>query len=94
MNVEWGALFRLSVVFLWLLFSVVIKRRIGAIGMADLLVLVIIRRRAERHGRHLYLDQRRGWLAFRFAWLQRLIHLPHRARSQVARAWRARRRGK
>jgi uncharacterized membrane protein YcaP (DUF421 family) len=55
MNVDWGELFRLSVpplelvvrgtamyLFLLLLFRVVIKRRVGAIGMADLLVLVII----------------------------------------------------
>ena len=55
MNIEWDKLFTLSVpfaelvvrgtamyLFLWLLFRVVIKRRIGAIGMADLLVLVII----------------------------------------------------
>ncbi len=55
MSVEWDQLFGFSVpplelvvrgtamfFFLWLLFRVVIKRRIGAIGMADLLVLVII----------------------------------------------------
>ena len=55
MMIDWRALFGFSVppielvvrgtamyFFLWLLFRVVIKRRIGAIGMADLLVLVII----------------------------------------------------
>lgn len=55
MTVNWGELFGLSVsplelivrgtamyLFLLLLFRVVIKRRMGAIGMADLLVLVIL----------------------------------------------------
>src|SRR5258706_14982666 len=55
MSLGWDQLFGFSVpplelvvrgtamfFFLWLLFRVVIKRRIGAIGMADLLVLVII----------------------------------------------------
>ena len=55
MSVEWGKLFGLSVpaqqlvvrgtamyFFLYLLFRVVIKRRVGAIGMADMLVLVIV----------------------------------------------------
>ncbi len=53
--VDWAELFSLSVplgellvrasamyLFLYLLFRVVIKRRVGAIGMADLLVLVIV----------------------------------------------------
>ena len=55
MTVDWSELFGLSVpplelfvrgtamyFFLFLLFRVVIKRRIGAIGMADMLVLVIV----------------------------------------------------
>jgi len=55
MDVNWGELFGLSLpplelfvrasamyLFLLLLFRVVVKRRVGAIGMADLLVLVII----------------------------------------------------
>ena len=55
MSVNWAELFRLSVspaelivrgsamyLFLFVLFRVVVKRRIGSIGMADLLVLVII----------------------------------------------------
>jgi uncharacterized membrane protein YcaP (DUF421 family) len=54
-NVDWAELFRFSVspaelfvrgtvmyFFLFLLFRVIIKRRIGSIGIADLLVLVII----------------------------------------------------
>ena len=55
MSVDWAALFRFSIspaelvvrgtamyFFLFLLFRVIIKRRIGSIGIADLLVLVII----------------------------------------------------
>jgi len=55
MTLQWGELFGLSVpplelvvrgsalyLFLLVLFRVVIKRRMGAIGMADILVLVII----------------------------------------------------
>ena len=55
MTLNWGELFGLSVpplelvvrgsalyLFLLLIFRVVIKRRMGAIGMADILVLVII----------------------------------------------------
>ncbi|HUQ26425.1 MAG TPA: YetF domain-containing protein [Burkholderiales bacterium] len=55
MSVDWAELFRFSVspaelivrgtamyLFLLVLFRVVIKRRVGTIGMADLLVLVII----------------------------------------------------
>lgn len=55
MSVDWGELFRLSVpplelivrgsamyLFLFALFRVVIRRRIGAVGMADILVLVIV----------------------------------------------------
>jgi uncharacterized membrane protein YcaP (DUF421 family) len=55
MDVDWSELFRLSVpplelvvrgslmyLFLFLLFRVVVKRRIGAIGMADILILVIV----------------------------------------------------
>jgi uncharacterized membrane protein YcaP (DUF421 family) len=55
MNPDWGAMFGLTVspleliirgsamyLFLFVLFRVVIRRRIGAVGMADLLILVII----------------------------------------------------
>jgi uncharacterized membrane protein YcaP (DUF421 family) len=55
MSLDWNAIFGLSVspwelvirgsamyLFLFLLFRVVIRRRIGAVGMADLLILVII----------------------------------------------------
>ena len=55
MSLDWGELFGLSVspleliirgsamyLFLFLLFRVVVRRRIGAVGMADILVLVIV----------------------------------------------------
>jgi uncharacterized membrane protein YcaP (DUF421 family) len=55
MSLDWGAIFGLSVspwelvirgsamyLFLFLMFRIVVRRRVGAIGMADILVLVII----------------------------------------------------
>ena len=55
MSLDWGQIFGLSVspielvirgsamyLFLFVLFRVVIRRRVGAVGMADILVLVII----------------------------------------------------
>jgi len=55
MNLDWGQMFGLSVppleliirgtamyLFLFIVFRVVVRRRIGAVGMADILVLVII----------------------------------------------------
>ena len=55
MTLDWGEIFGLTVspielivrgtamyLFLFLIFRVVVRRRIGAVGMADLLVLVII----------------------------------------------------
>jgi uncharacterized membrane protein YcaP (DUF421 family) len=52
---DWGELFGLSVsswelivrgsamyLFLFILFRVVVKRRVGSIGMADILILVIV----------------------------------------------------
>jgi uncharacterized membrane protein YcaP (DUF421 family) len=55
MSIEWGELFGLSVSpletivrgtamywFLFLLFRIVIRRRVGAVGMSDILLLVII----------------------------------------------------
>ena len=55
MSLDWGEIFGLSVsplelivrgsamyLFLFVLFRVVIRRRVGAVGMADILVLVII----------------------------------------------------
>jgi uncharacterized membrane protein YcaP (DUF421 family) len=101
MNIEWMKLFGLSIplaelvvrgsvmfVFLWLLFRVVIKRRVGAIGMADLLVLVIIADAAQNGmageytsvtdavvlvGTIVSWNYLFDWLAFRFPRLQRLL---------------------
>ncbi len=101
MDLEWGKLFGLSVpftellvrgtvmfIFLWLLFRVVIKRRIGAIGMADLLVLVIIADAAQNGMAGEYTSITDAvvlvstivawnylfdWLAFHFPRLQRLL---------------------
>jgi uncharacterized membrane protein YcaP (DUF421 family) len=55
MDLDWGEIFGLSVspwelvirgtamyLFLFLIFRVVVRRRIGAVGMADILILVII----------------------------------------------------
>jgi uncharacterized membrane protein YcaP (DUF421 family) len=55
MSVDWGEIFGVAVspleliirgtamyLFLFLLFRVVVRRRVGAIGMADILILVII----------------------------------------------------
>jgi uncharacterized membrane protein YcaP (DUF421 family) len=104
MAIEWDKLFGLSVpalelvvrgsvmyLFLWLLFRVVIKRRVGAIGMADLLVLVIIADAAQNGMAGTYTSITDAivvvstivlwnvlfdWLAFRYPWLQRLLEPP------------------
>lgn len=101
MSVDWGELFRFSAaplellvrgsvmyLFLWLLFRVVIKRRVGAMGMADLLVLVIIADAAQNGMAGSYTsigdamlvvativawNYFLDWLAYRFAPLQRLL---------------------
>jgi uncharacterized membrane protein YcaP (DUF421 family) len=101
MHPDWQSLFGLSVplaelivrgsvmfLFLWLLFRIVIKRRVGAIGMADLLVLVIIADAAQNAMAGEYTSITDGmvlvgtivawnylldWLAFRYPWLQRLL---------------------
>jgi uncharacterized membrane protein YcaP (DUF421 family) len=101
MDIEWDKLFALSVpfaelvvrgttmyLFLWLLFRVVIKRRIGAIGMADLLVLVIIADAAQNGMAGTYTSITDAvvvvgtivlwnvfldWLAFNFPSVQRLL---------------------
>jgi uncharacterized membrane protein YcaP (DUF421 family) len=104
MSIEWDQLFGLSVpllelvvrgtamyFFLWLLFRVVIKRRVGAIGMADLLVLVIIADAAQNGMAGEYTSVTDAvvlvstivswnlffdWLAFRFARLQKILEPP------------------
>lgn len=101
MSVDWGELFRFSVppaelivrgtamyLFLFVLFRVVIKRRIGTIGMADLLVLVIIADAAQNGMAGEYRSVTDGfvlvgtiigwnyvldWLGWRFPALRRLL---------------------
>ena len=104
MTVEWSELFGLSVpplelvvrgsalyVFLLVLFRVVIKRRIGAIGMADILVLVIISDASQNAMAGQYRTVTDGfiligtiigwnyafdWACFRFPRLQKLLEPP------------------
>jgi uncharacterized membrane protein YcaP (DUF421 family) len=104
MNLEWDQLFGFSVpplelvvrgsamyLFLWLLFRVVIKRRVGAIGMADLLVLVIIADAAQNGMAGTYTsitdafvivgtivawNHLLDWLNYRFAPLRQLLEPP------------------
>lgn len=98
MSVDWSELFGLSVpplelivrgtamyFFLFALFRLVIKRRIGAIGMADILVLVIVADAAQNGmageyrsitdafilvGTILGWNFVFDWANYRFAWLQ------------------------
>lgn len=104
MNVDWAELFRFSVspaelvvrgtamfFFLFLLFRVIIKRRIGSIGMADLLVLVIIADAAQNGmageyrsvsdafvlvGTIVAWNHLIDWLSWRSAALRRLLEPP------------------
>jgi uncharacterized membrane protein YcaP (DUF421 family) len=101
MAIRWQDLFGFSVpplelvirgsamfLFLFALFRIVIKRRIGAIGMADLLVLVIIADAAQNGMAGEYRSVSDGavlvativawnhlidWITFRSSWLQRLL---------------------
>jgi uncharacterized membrane protein YcaP (DUF421 family) len=104
MNVDWAELFRFSVapaelivrgtamyLFLFALFRIVIKRRIGTIGMADLLVLVIIADAAQNGmageyrsvsdafvlvGTIIAWNHLLDWLAWRFPAMRRLLEPP------------------
>jgi len=104
MSVHWAELFRFSVapaelivrgtamyLFLFALFRVVIKRRIGTIGMADLLVLVIIADAAQNGmageyrsisdafvlvGTIIGWNYLLDWLAWRFPAVRRLLEPP------------------
>ena len=104
MSVDWSALFGFSVppaelvvrgtamyLFLWLLFRVVVKRRIGSLGLADLLVLVIIADAAQNGMAGTYTsvsdacllvvtivgwNHALDWLGFRFPALQSLLEPP------------------
>lgn len=101
MSLDWRELFGLSVsplellvrgtamyFFLFLLFRVVIKRRIGSIGMGDMLVLVIVADAAQNGMAGEYRSITDGfilvgtilgwnylldWANYRFAWLQRWL---------------------
>ncbi|HKU47953.1 MAG TPA: YetF domain-containing protein [Burkholderiales bacterium] len=101
MTLNWGELFGLSVpplelmvrgsalyLFLLVVFRVVIKRRMGAIGMADILVLVIISDASQNAMAGEYKTVTDGfiligtiiawnyafdWAAFQFPWLSRLL---------------------
>jgi uncharacterized membrane protein YcaP (DUF421 family) len=98
---DWGKVFELSVplpelvvrgtvmfLFLYLLFRVVIRRRVGAMGMGDLLVLVIIADAAQNGmageytsvtdavvlvGTIVAWNHLFDWLAFRFRGLERWL---------------------
>lgn len=104
MTLHWAELFGLSVpplelvvrgtalyLFLLVLFRVVIKRRVGAIGMADILVLVIISDASQNAMAGEYKTVTDGfilivtiifwnvafdWACFRFPRLQRLLEPP------------------
>lgn len=104
MTVDWSELFGLSVpplelivrgsalyLFLLLIFRVVIKRRIGSIGIADILVLVIISDASQNAMAGEYRTVTDGfilistiigwnyafdWAAFRFPRLQKLLEPP------------------
>jgi uncharacterized membrane protein YcaP (DUF421 family) len=77
--------------FLFVLFRVVVKRRIGAVGMADILVLVIVADAAQNGMAGEYRSVTEGcllvgtivgwdllidWLAFRIPALQRVLEPP------------------
>ena len=101
---DWSELFGLSVspwelivrgsamyLFLFLLFRVVVKRRVGSIGMADILILVIVADAAQNGMAGEYRSVTDGfilvstlvgwnmlidWLAFRFPALARVLEPP------------------
>lgn len=104
MDVNWSELFGLSVsplelivrgsaiyLFLFVLFRLVIKRRMGAVGMADILVLVIIADAAQNGMAGEYRSITDGciliativgwdmlidWLSYRFRWMQKVLEPP------------------
>jgi uncharacterized membrane protein YcaP (DUF421 family) len=101
---DWSELFGLSVspwelvirgsamyLFLFVLFRVVVKRRVGSIGMADILILVIVADAAQNgmSGEYRSItdafilvatliswNMLIDWLTFRFAPLQRILEPP------------------
>lgn len=103
-RMDWSEIFGLTVsplelvvrgtamyMFLFLLFRVVVKRRVGAIGMGDILVLVIIADAAQNGmsgdyrsvteafilvGTILGWNTLIDWLTFRFRWMQKVLEPP------------------
>jgi uncharacterized membrane protein YcaP (DUF421 family) len=103
-RMDWNELFGLSVspwelvvrgsamyLFLFILFRVIVKRRVGSIGMADILILVIVADAAQNGMAGEYRSVTDGfilvgtlvgwnmlidWLAFRFAPLRDLLEPP------------------
>ena len=104
MSLDWGQIFGISVspleliirgtamyLFLFLLFRVVVRRRVGAIGMADILILVIIADAAQNAmsgeyksvtegailvGTIIFWDQAIDWLNFRVPALRPWLEPP------------------
>ena len=104
MGLDWSELFGLSVspvelilrgsvmyLFLFVLFRVVVRRRVGAVGMADILVLVIIADAAQNGmsgdyrsiteafilvGTIIGWNVLIDWLAYRFRFFQKLLEPP------------------
>ena len=104
MSVDWGEMFGVTVspleliirgtamyLFLFLLFRVVVRRRVGAIGMADILILVIIADAAQNAmsgeyksvtegailvGTIIFWDQAIDWLNFRVPALRPWLEPP------------------
>ena len=77
--------------FLFVLFRVVVKRRVGSIGMADILILVIVADAAQNGMSGEYRSVTEAfilvgtlvgwnmlidWLTFRIPWLQRVLEPP------------------
>jgi len=102
--VDWNEIFGLSVsplemivrgtamyLFLFAIFRIVIKRRIGSVGMADILILVIIADAAQNGMSGDYRSVTDAfilvstiiawnvaidWLTYRYEWLQKLLEPP------------------
>lgn len=103
MTLDWHALFipemplemvvrgTVSYWFLFLLFRFGVRRRVGAVGMADILILVIVSDAIQQSMAGEYVSVTDGfilvavlvgwtvftdWLAFRFQWAQRFLEPP------------------
>jgi uncharacterized membrane protein YcaP (DUF421 family) len=104
MSADWGEIFGIAVsplelvvrgtaiyLFLFLLFRVVIKRRVGSVGMADILVLVIVADAAQNGMSGEYRSVTEAfilvgtilgwsvlvdWLTYAVPWLQKVLEPP------------------